>query len=212
MDSPPPPAPLSPIIPVTWPEWHAYPQKLGSSGGHLYQTTGLRVGKGGSPRRQLGLVTRRGGKGCWMDSGADGYCWGSGCPLFPLPPEPLPLILLSELNTEIQVTHCFLEQMPEIRCLTFPHIGHKCLELVVLLWHGGLRILHCHCSGLGRCCGEVLIPDWNFHMLRVRPKTIKKLREYMLRTASGLVPRPGSELGLPWLKLIFLGGLVAPLW
>ena len=28
----------------------------------------------------------------------------------------------------------------------------------VLMWHSELRILHCHCKGLGRCCGVGSIP------------------------------------------------------
>ena len=28
----------------------------------------------------------------------------------------------------------------------------------VFLWCSGLRIWHCHCSGLGNCCGVGLIP------------------------------------------------------
>ena len=27
------------------------------------------------------------------------------------------------------------------------------------MWHSGLRIQHCHCSGLGRCYGVDSIPD-----------------------------------------------------
>ena len=35
---------------------------------------------------------------------------------------------------------------------------HLKIKLGVLLWHSGLRIQHCHCSSLGRCCGMSLVP------------------------------------------------------
>jgi len=30
----------------------------------------------------------------------------------------------------------------------------------IALWHSGLRMWCCHCSGLCLCCGVALIPGW----------------------------------------------------
>ena len=62
-------------------------------------------------------------------------------PYSPLPPPPLPAqtfavsFCWSESNAEIQVAHCFLEQVPVTWCLSFLQVGHIFLELPPELCH-----------------------------------------------------------------------------
>lgn len=92
-----------------------YPWSQGEGGGHLYQTTGIKGGKRDSPEDNLDLIQKEGET--MLDAQYTRWVlWSFRSPPIPLSHCHTPAFAIpfcwSELSAEIQVTHCFLEQVP----------------------------------------------------------------------------------------------------
>ena len=64
-----------------------------------------------------------------------------------------------------------------------PEVEAKIILARVPLWHSGLRIQHCHCSGLDHCCGPGSLPG-------PRTSTCCRQSQKKKKSSSVLVPHP----------------------
>ena len=81
------------------------------------------------------------------------------------------------------------------------------------MWHSGLRIWHCHCSGSGCCCGMGLMPK-NFHMPWAWPnrmlknKEEKHLQKAFLNLQGTHVPQTSVSLLWHFTELVYISAFL----
>ena len=99
-------------------------------------------------------------------------------------------LLINELSYGIHLisgSECYIHCVIGLKQQVMNHTKIQNWQIGVLLQHRGLRIQHCHCRGLGSCCGKDPIPGLGTSTYcRCGKKKKKKKKQEFLSWLSGL--------------------------